>query len=84
MNEFEIELNANLYSGWYEVHDKGLFLHNVYKRIYDETDVEVRNTPELKAVEEALENENSDEINEERERIFFVVNGRMPEREYDC
>ena len=82
MNEFEIELNANLYSGWYEVHGKGLFLHNVYKRIDDETDVEVRNTPELKSVEEAIENDHSDEINEERERIFFVVNGRMPLSEY--
>lgn len=83
MKQFEIGLNNTIYSGWYEVHEKGLFLHNVYKRIDDETDVEVRNTPELKAVEEAIENEHSDDINEERERIFFVVNGRMPLREYD-
>jgi hypothetical protein len=85
MKQFEIELNSNLYSGWYEVHDKGLFLHNVTKRLADEKDHEVNRLTELKAVEEALEDSNASyEINEERERIFFVVNGRMPEREYDC
>jgi len=83
MKQFEIELNANLYSGWYEVAEKQLFLHNVTKRLKDEKDHEVKQKAELKQVEEAIENEHSDEINEERERIFFVVNGRMPEREYD-
>lgn len=83
MKQFEIELNANLYSGWYEVAEKQLFLHNVTKRLADEKDHEVKQKSELKQVEEAIENEHSDEINEERERIFFVMNGRMPEREYD-
>lgn len=83
MKQFEIELNNTIYSGWYEVAEKQLFLHNVTKRLADDKDHEVKQKAELKAVEEAIENEHSDEINEERERIFFVVNGRMPEREYD-
>lgn len=83
MKEFEIELNNTIYSGWYEVAEKQLFLHNVTKRLADEKDHEVKQKAELKQVEEAIENDHSDEINEERERIFFVVNGRMPEREYD-
>jgi len=84
MKQFEIELNNTIYSGWYEVAEKQLFLHNVTKRLADEKDHEVKQKAELRQVEEAIENEHSDEINEERERIFFVVNGRMPEREYDC
>jgi hypothetical protein len=84
MKQFEIELNNTIYSGWYEVAEKQLFLHNVIKRLADEKDHEVKQSAELKSVEEAIENEHSDEINEELERIFFVVNGRMPEREYDC
>lgn len=83
MKAFEIELNNTIYSGWYEVAEKQLFLHNVTKRLADEKDYEVKQKAELKSVEEAIENEHSDDINEERERIFFVVNGRMPEREYD-
>lgn len=83
MKEFEIELNGNLYSGWYEVHNKGLFLHNVTKRLADEKDHEVKSQSELKQVEEAIENQDSDEIAEIRQEIFFVANGRMPEREYD-
>lgn len=83
MKSFEIELNSTIYSGWYEVSEKQLFLHNVTKRLADEKDHEVKQKAELKQVEEAIENEHSDEINEERERIFFVVNGIMPEREYD-
>jgi len=84
MKQFEIELNATIYSGWYEIAEKGLFLHNVTKRLADEKDHEVKQKAELKQVEEAIENEHSDEINEERDRIFFVVNGRMSLREYDC
>ena len=84
MKQFEIELNNTIYSGWYEVAEKQLFLHNVTKRLADEKDHEVKQKAELKQVEEAIESDHSDEINEERERIFFVVNGRMPEREYDC
>ena len=83
MKQFEIELNNTIYSGWYEVAEKQLFLHNVTKRLADEKDYEVKQKAELRQVEEAIENDHSDEINEERERIFFVVNGRMPEREYD-
>ena len=84
MKQFEIELNNTIYSGWYEVAEKQLFLHNVTERLADEKDHEVKQKAELKQVEEAIENDHIDEINEERERIFFVVNGRMPEREYDC
>jgi len=84
MKQFEIELNGNLYCGWYEVADKQLFLHNVTRWLQDETILEVKSPSELKQVEEAIENDHSDEINEERERIFFVVNGRMPLSEYDC
>lgn len=85
MKSFEIELNSTIYSGWYEVAEKQLFLHNVTKRLSDEKDHEVKQKAELRQVEEALEDSNaSDEINEERERIFFVVNGRMPLSEYDC
>ena len=84
MKAFEIGLNANLYSGWYEVAEKQLFLHNVTKRLSDEKDHEVKQKAELRQVEEAIESDHSDEINEERERIFFVVNGRMPLSEYDC
>ena len=83
MKQFEIELNNTIYSGWYEVAEKQLFLHNVTKRLADEKDHEVKQKAELRQVEEAIENEHIDDINEERERIFFVVNGRMPEREYD-
>ena len=84
MKQFEIELNNTIYSGWYEVAEKQLFLHNVTKRLADEKDYEVKQKAELKSVEEAIENEHIDDINEERERIFFVVNGRLPLREYDC
>ena len=84
MKQFEIELNNTIYSGWYEVAEKQLFLHNVTKRLADEKDHEVKQKAELRQVEEAIENEHSDEINEERERIFFVVNGQLPLREYDC
>ena len=84
MKQFEIELNNTIYSGWYEVAEKQLFLHNVTKRLADEKDHEVKQKAELKQVEEAIENDHIDEINEERERIFFVVNGRMPLSEYDC
>lgn len=84
MKQFEIELNNTIYSGWYEVAEKQLFLHNVTKRLSDEKDHEVKQKAELRQVEEAIENDHSDEINEERERIFFVVNGRMPLSEYDC
>ena len=83
MKQFEIELNNTIYSGWYEVAEKQLFLHNVTKRLSDEKDHEVKQKAELRQVEEVIESDHSDEINEERERIFFVVNGRMPEREYD-
>ena len=83
MKAFEIELKSTIYSGWYEVAEKQLFLHNVTKRLADEKDHEVKQKAELRQVEEAIESEDSDDINEERERIFFVVNGRMPEREYD-
>ena len=38
----------------------------------------------LQKVEEAIENgKDSDDIAEERQEIFFIKNGRMPEREYD-
>jgi len=84
MKAFEIELNANLYSGWYEVAEKQLFLHNVTRWLQDETILEVKSPSELKQVEEAIENDHSDEIAEQRQEIFFVANGRMPEREYDC
>ena len=84
MKQSEIELNNTIYSGWYEVAEKQLFLHNVTKRLADEKDYEVKQKAELKSVEEAIENEHIDDINEERERIFFVVNGRLPLREYDC
>lgn len=84
MKQFEIELNNTIYSGWYEVAEKQLFLHNVTKRLSDEKDHEVKQKAELRQVEEAIENDHSYEINEERERIFFVVNGRMPLSEYDC
>mgnify|MGYP006317537943 FL=1 len=84
MKQFEIELNNTIYSGWYEVAEKQLFLHNVTKRLSDEKDHEVKQKAELRQVEEAIESDHSDEINEERERIFFVVNGRMPLSEYDC
>ena len=83
MKQFEIELNNTIYSGWYEVAEKQLFLHNVTKRLSDEKDHEVKQKAELRQVEEVIESDHSDEINEERERIFFVVNGRMPEREHD-
>jgi len=85
MKKFEIELNANIYCGWYEVHDKGLLLHNVTKWLQDETVLEVKSPTELKQVEEAIENgKDSDEIAEERQEIFFIKNGRMPLRDYDC
>ena len=84
MKQFEIELNNTIYSGWYEVAEKQLFLHNVTKRLSDEKDHEVKQKAELRQVEEVIESDHSDEINEERERIFFVVNGRMPLSEYDC
>jgi len=84
MKQFEIELNNTIYSGWYEVAEKQLFLHNVTKRLADEKDHEVKQKAELRQVEEVIESDHSDEINEERERIFFVVNGRMPLSEYDC
>ena len=84
MKQFEIELNSTIYSGWYEVAEKQLFLHNVTKRLADEKDHEVKQKAELRQVEEVIESDHSDEINEERERIFFVVNGRMPLSEYDC
>lgn len=85
MKQFEIELNNTIYSGWYEVAEKQLFLHNVTKRLADEKDHEVKQKAELKQVEEAIENgKDSDEIAEQRQQIFFVANGRMPEREYDC
>jgi hypothetical protein len=85
MKKFEIELNGNLYCGWYEVADKQLFLHNVTKWLQNVTISEVKSPPELKQVEEAIENgKDSDEIAEERQEIFFIKNGRMPEREYDC
>ena len=84
MKKFEIELNGNLYCGWYEVADKQLFLHNVTKWLQNVTISEVKSLTELKQVEEAIENgKNSDEIAEERQEIFFIKNGRMPEREYD-
>ena len=84
MKKFEIELNGNLYSGWYEVHEKGLFLHNVTRWLQNETVLEVKSLSELKQVEEAIENgKDSDDIAEERQEIFFIKNGRMPEREYD-
>jgi hypothetical protein len=84
MKKFEIELNGNLYCGWYEVHDKGLFLHNVTKWLQNVTISEVKSPTELKQVEEAIENgKDSDDIAEERQEIFFIKNGRMPEREYD-
>lgn len=85
MKKFEIELNGSLYCGWYEVYDKGLFLHNVTKWLQDETVLEVKSLSELKQVEEAIENgKDSDDIAEERQEIFFIKNGRMPESEYDC
>jgi hypothetical protein len=84
MKKFEIELNGNLYSGWYEVAEKQLFLHNVTKWLQNVTISEVKASTELKQVEEAIENgKDSDEIAEERQEIFFIKNGRMPEREYD-
>ncbi len=84
MKKFEIQLNGNLYCGWYEVADKQLFLHNVTKWLQDETILEVKSPTELKQVEEAIENgKDGDEIAEERQEIFFIKNGRMPEREYD-
>ena len=85
MKAFEIELNSTIYSGWYEVADKQLFLHNVTKWLQNVTISEVKSPSELKQVEEAIENgKDSDEIAEQRQEIFFVANGRMPEREYDC
>ena len=84
MKKFEIELNGNLYFGWYEVADKQLFLHNVTRWLQNETVLEVKSPSELKQVEEAIENgKDSDDIAEERQEIFFVKNGRMPLREYD-
>jgi len=69
MTQFELELNGTLYSGWYEVLDKGLQLSNVTKRLADEQDHEVKRASELKQVEEAIENEHGDDIAVERAEL---------------
>lgn len=69
MKNFEIELNQTIYSGTYEVTNDGLILSNVTKRLADEKDHEVKRASELKQVEEAIENEHSDDIAVERAEL---------------
>ena len=82
MPNFEIEFNNGLYSGTYDVTANGLDLHNVVK--HDEGEHPITKPSILKQLEEAIENEHSDDIAVERQEAFFVCNGRLPEREYDC
>ena len=82
MPNFEIEFNNGLYSGTYDVTANGLDLHNVVK--HDEGEHPITKPSILKQLEEAIENEHSDDIAVERQEAFFVNNGRLPEREYDC
>ena len=82
MPNFEIEFNNGLYSGTYDVTANGLDLHNVVK--HDDGEHPITKPSILKQLEEAIENEHGDDIAVERQEAFFVSNGRLPEREYDC
>ncbi len=84
MPQFEITINQFLYTGDYEVQPNELDLFNVVRRDDKEVDTDVNRKAELQAVAEAIENgKYSDDISEERQRIFHTQKGRFPEPSYD-